>query len=877
MRLCLLLLFPIISLQSGDLSPFIRPTRYDLIFDTDFNSWTYSGSVNIQFDVLKQSHEIRLHASETVNISELTVQGVSLNHPLAYLTSRATSLLYGTWKLNYKCKPCSSHRWNTAKDLLIIKLGSALPPGHYVIKSLFSGTVSSKLTGYYRTGYTLAHGGGYVNMASTHLSPDKARTVFPSFDEPQFRAVFSLTVIHPNNLIATSNMPVSKEVLLADGRKSTKFEDTPGMSTYLLAWVQHNFVFEERIIEGVRMRHYARPAYRSVIAEKIEIVGKSVKFYNDFFKIPFPLPKLDTIGIPNYLVGGMENWGLITLTENAALSRPRQRFGSGEIDFRNLLAHEVSHMWFGNLVTMYWWDDLWLKEGMASYLSYPCADSLYDDVKMMDQFMINNWQKAMFADDIITSHPVQMPIHVTSQITQIFDSITYKKGATVLAMMRDVMGEEGFKSGMTHFLNTYKYSTARYRDLLTSMTRYCNNGAELRLFMNSFILQKNYPLIELQILSDKQIRLVQSRYVRDSGMIIKNDISPFNYSWYIPITIVTDSMSYTADKHIMMKEKEMVLTLSKPFKWIKLNSEGKHMYVTHYSSSNLDKTLEVVRENTLDPSLGTMNHRDRAHVICDIFSAAQVKLVPYSTAFEAAKCLREEQHYLPWTLIYKYFKTIRSMIDESWADCYRKYIVYLLLPQYKATKGSKETLVEQLKFEIFMKYARYIRGERKPTIYDGKDLSELVSQYKASAPQERADMDLLVQTSDGAEIELIGNTLLQYPSTSVSVIINFISYYSSVAPDVVWHVYRDNYQVYNDKYGLAQFEYANALKTMVKRQRNSQTIAEIEGFFKDHTAGAGYLGLQNGLEEAKFVSKFKQESEPELKRYLEGQRFCQDE
>jgi len=109
------------------------------------------------------------------------------------------------------------------------------------------------------------------------------------------------------------------------------------------------------------------------------------------------------------------------------------------------------------------------------------------------------------------------------------------------------------------------------------------------------------------------------------------------------------------------------------------------------------------------------------------------------------------------------------------------------------------------------------------------------------------------------------------------VIINFISYYSSVAPDVVWHVYRDNYQVYNDKYGLAQFEYANALTTMIKRQRNSQTIAEIEGFFKDHTAGAGYLGLQNGLEEAKFVSKFKQESEPELKRYLEGQRFCQDE
>jgi aminopeptidase N len=866
MRLCLLLLLPIISRQSGDLSPFIRPHRYDILLDTNFDTWDYSGSLEIQFDVQKQAKEIKLHARKTVNIAELTIEpAVSVKRPLSFLKSRIASILHQD-KTVYKCKPCPLKRWNVAEDLIKIDLGSPLAPGRYVMKSSISGKVSSKLTGYYKTGYNMAYEGGYVRMASTHLSPDKARTVFPCFDEPQFRAIFSLTLIHPNNLIATSNMPISKEIVLQDGRKSTKFEDTPGMSTYLLAWVQHNFIYEQRTMAGVRLRHYARPSFRSVIAEKIEIIGKSVEYYNNFFNISYPLPKLDTIGIPNYLVGGMENWGLITLSESIALSRPSQRFGTGEIAVRSTLAHEVSHMWFGNLVTMYWWDDLWLKEGMASYLSYPCLDALYSDVNMMDLFLINNWQTAMFADYIITSHPVHMPIKVTSQITQIFDHITYRKGATVLSMLKDVMGESNFKKGMTDFLNTYKYSTARYNDLLTSMAKFSNDGAKLKLFMDSYILQKNYPLIKLEILNDKTIRLVQSRYVRDSGMSVSNDTSPFDYFWHIPITIETDSGSYTADKHIMMSKKVMEITLPKAFKWIKLNSEGKHMYVTHYPDKNREHVMEILKK--------TMNHRDRGHFICDLFNAAQVKLVPYSTAFEAAKYLKHEKHYLPWFLVYKYLRTIRSMIDESLANCYRKYIVELLSDQYDETMAAKSNLVEQLKYQVFRNFARYIRGERISTTYDGNDLDELINNYKDATPEKRANMDLLVKTSNSTQIKEIGNTLVRNPSTSVSIIVTFISYYSARAPEAVWHVYRENYKVYNDKYGLAQFEYAATLKNMIKHQRNETVISEIEQFFKDHTAGAGHLGVLNGLEKAKFAIKFKKDSEPELKSYLERQSFC---
>lgn len=359
-------------------------------------------------------------------------------------------------------------------------------------------------------------------------------------------------------------------------------------------------------------------------------------------------------------------------------------------------------------------------------------------------------------------------------------------------------------------------------------------------------------------------------------MVIKNDTSPFNYTWHVPITFKTDSMKYSTDKSIMMSKKEMVLTLPKPFEWIKLNSEGRHLYVTHYSDSYLEKIMEVVKESARDPPKEILDHRDRGHVICDIFNSAQVKLVPYSAAFEAAKYLKEEKHYLPWTLSYTYFKNIRSMIDESLADCYRKYIVHLLLPQYKEVMAAKTTLVEQLKFEIFTKFARYIKSERTSHVFDSESLSEQIAKYKAATPEQRAGLDLLVLTTDPDQVELIGNTVVRYPSTAVSIIVNFIARYSNNAPVAVWHVYRDNYKVYNDKYGLAQFEYARSLKNMIRHQREGKIISEIEEFFRTHTAGAGHLGVLNGLEEAKFVSKFKQDSEPELKRYLESQSFCRD-
>ena len=850
--LLLILLAPSQQSQQpqGDLSPLVRPRDYSLLLDTNFDTWDYEGFLNVTVDVTGKVEEWRLHATEAVNIHYLSV------------FSTAGKLLH---ELEI------GERQNAARDLLLFS--QPLAQGEYLLRCSFRGVVSEKLTGYYRTGYSMEDGTS-IKMASTHLSPDKARTVFPSFDEPQFRAKFTLTLVHPEGLTATSNMPVLERTGSGKGRVLTRFAVTPPMSTYLLAWVQHNFIYAEKKIEGVMMRHYARPGRQEVIQEKIALLGAAVKYFNNFFNIPYPLPKLDTIGIPNYLVGGMENWGLITLSEGTALSTPATRFASQEFNYRNLLAHEVSHMWFGNLVTMYWWNDLWLKEGMASYLSFPCVGAIYNDVDIEDKLMERNWLKAMLADNMVTSHPVQIPIKVTSQITMIFDSITYRKGATVLYMLEEVMGKQHFKKGMTHFLETYKYSIARYDGLMTSMTKFSEEPGVLRRFMDGYILQKNYPLIRVEKVGERRIRLTQARYVRDSGMQLEDDSSPFNYSWYIPISILSDT--FAIDNYVIMKGKTLEVTLPKAYKWLKLNAGGKMMYVTHYSTSNLDQLLKAVQDNARDKELKTMSHRDRAHVLSDVFNLAQLNTIPYSRALEAAKYLREEQHYINWSMAYNYLKKIRQMIDESLAPCFRKYIVHLLQPQWREVLAKRDTLEEQFKLEAFIKLARYIPKARQETQYDQGELDAMVANYKAASEQERAGMSLHVETTDHDQITTIGNTLAQHPSTDVSKIIYFITQYSNDNPGAVWGVYKTNYKVYNDKYGLAQFTYADALETMIKEQKDGDTVEEIERFFKNHSAGAGSNGVQNGLEQAKFTAKFKENAEPELRSYLEKQEFCRE-
>ena len=865
-----LFLLPILVESSGDLPAHIRPSHYNLYLDSNLDTYTYTGNVVISIAVQQPTTVIKLHASEQVAISHI-------------------ELFDGENKLVEKLTVGS--RLNAARDLLQFTLTNEISPGNYTLRSNFSGEVSAKILGYYQTGYDRYERdergevvSDYVKMAATHLSPDKARTVFPAFDEPAFRATITLTLTHPDSLQALSDMPVAETRSIGGGRNSSTFQPTPAMATYLLAWVFHDFSFQEvKTPEGVRIRHYVKSDVASVFQEKLAITSKAVQFFNSYFGIPYPLPKLDTIGIPNYLVGGMENWGLITMTEDSAEVSDKGQWGSQRVSYTNLIAHEVSHMWFGNLVTMTWWDDLWLKEGMATYLSWPGTKFIMPEIDHQDH-LLGIWLTAMSVDKIVTSHPVHMPIEKTSQITQIFDSITYQKGATVLMMLREVMGELNFKQAMKNFLTKFAYSTAGFSDLLSSMTDVlpdANKQGSVRSFMNSFILQKNYPIVTVEKVDSKTVRLIQSRYVRDCGFVPQDDSSPFNFTWHIPITYITDAGSLK-DNYVIMGEKVLELTLPQPYKWLKLNSDAKQMFVTSYGSQEAQESvlkIAIASARAADQSTAVLNHRDRGHVLYDIFNNAQIGKLDYSYALNATyRYLRHEKHYIPYKMVLQHFADIRGLIDESLATCLRKFITKIIGgAKWKDSKtrsrAEDRTLFDELKNETLVMFARTMRGPRPEVEVEEEEFTESIEMYKEGTVSEdgtvvRDDSILAMKTNDPEQVEKIGNTLLDFPAADVDSITTFIALYSVACPGAVWKVYKTHWDYYNEKFGLAQFTYAAILQLMVGSQHEEGLLNEIQDFFKTHTAGAGTLGLANGLENAYYRIKFKRERQPGMEEYL---------
>ena len=840
-------------LAFGDLTADILPTLYTITLDTNFQTWRYTGYEEIYINVARDTEDLVMHSTVAVVITELRV-----SHNTRYISA--------TFK----------KRRNAAKDVVVYHLSEKLKKNaHYVLHIKFNGEVSKKLTGYYRTGYIDKSTKKYIKMTGTHLSPDKSRTVFPCFDEPQFRAKFKLITIHPSILSAISNMPVKNTKSLTNGRTQTEFHATPPMSTYLLAWVHHNFVSATVTVDGVRISHWIRPHYKDRAKEKAVLIGKAIHYFNNFFGLKYPLPKLDSIGIPNYLVGGMENWGLITMKEETSLSTPESRYGKRELSYRLLLTHEVSHMWFGNLVTMKWWNDLWLKEGMATFLQFESARSIFHDADMASA-LLQKVSRAMNADKVITSHSVEMPIKTTKQITQIFDTITYGKGAAVLSMLKEVLGPAKFKKGMTDFLKSYQYSVADYNNLMKSMTKGLGSDASLiTKFMNRYVLQKNFPIISVKKVNSQNIRLTQKRFVRFKDLSIKNDTSPYNYRWIIPIDYKTDT--FKSEKKVMMTGEHHVIQLKRQFKWIKLNNEGKMMFVTLYEDTSLMDSLHKSLRNSFRSihSNTQLSAKDRAQLLRDLFLSAEMKLIRYDTVLNIATYLKYEPDAVAWGLAATSFEEIRAYISGDLIMCLRTYVHQLVSLQYKVVRNKRKgRLQDQLKWTAFYRILTSVPKPHTETKVDEALLKATISKYKQANEFERRNIGIFLETTDKEQVIAIGNTVAKYPSRNVFKILSFIYRYANTNPEAVWQVYRYNYDVYNKKFGLAQFSYASALKYMISHQRSETVLTAIQTFFNSHTAGAGALGVERGLEKAKYGIYFRSELEGSLRDYLESKPYC---
>ncbi|XP_064215469.1 endoplasmic reticulum aminopeptidase 1 isoform X6 [Tribolium castaneum] len=658
------------------LPTFVRPTRYNITIHPNLTTLEVKGQVSIEFHVEKETRFIVLH-SKNLTIGDKMVQ------------DRKGHNLKVVKMLEY-----------TGAQQLYIEIKDAFRKRHnYTINFRFTSKLGREFEGFYISSY-INKDGERRYLATTHFEPTYARAAFPCFDEPNFKAKFKMSIFRDRFHIALFNTPVinTEDVgfYMGTGLLRDDFEESVEMSTYLVAFIICDYTHLSRQTQrGVSVSVYTPPPYISQASFALNTTTHILDYFEDFFGVPYPLPKQDLAAIPDFATGAMENWGLITYRETAILYDPIETSTVAHQYVAIVIAHELAHQWFGNLVTMKWWNDLWLNEGFASYLEYLGVDNLFPEWKMMEQFILDKTQPALALDALSSSHPISVAVHDPAEIEAIFDTISYSKGAAILYMLSKFLQQETLQNGLNDYLSTYKYSNADTKDLWNIFSRNTNQSLEVRTIMDTWTQQMGFPLITISR-EDNEVLVTQERFlltVESANSSIRNSPkSKFDYKWYVPFTYITNNDTQTV-YNVWMNMTDVRFELDPDITWIKANVNQSGFYRVMYDEAMWRSLVNVLRTNHT-----VFNPADRANLIDDAFTLCRAGLLNASIPLELSLYLSKERDYVPWATAIEHFQSWSRRLSESLAyKLFLKYMRQLLTPVAKYIGwGNKGSHLEKL-------------------------------------------------------------------------------------------------------------------------------------------------------------------------------------
>lgn len=457
-----------------------------------------------------------------------------------------------------------------------------LTPGHHTIVISYDAEITDAMHGMYPCYFE--HNGVKKELLATQFESHHAREVFPCIDEPEAKATFDVTLTTETGITVLGNMPVSLQ-REEDGLLVTTFETSPRMSTYLLAWVTGEMHAKSgKTKRGVEVNIWATPAQPAASLDfALDIAIRSIEFYEAYFNTEYPLPKSDHVALPDFSSGAMENWGLITYREIALLADPATTGISSKQYIATVIAHELAHQWFGNLVTMRWWNNLWLNESFATLMEYIAIDTLHPEWNMWLEFSTNESIMALRRDAIDGVQAVQVDVHHPDEISTLFDgAIVYAKGARLLRMLQHYVGDDAFQAGLKQYFKDHAYSNTEADDLWMAIA--LSSGKDIVSIMNTWISQPGYPVVHAEK-KDRNVTLTQEQFF----------VGPHADStklWPLPLS--------ASDKSFpdLMNEKtiEVVLQSNTPFR---LNVGDSAHFITWYDPTLLRKLLDQVRNGEL--------------------------------------------------------------------------------------------------------------------------------------------------------------------------------------------------------------------------------------------------------------------------------------
>lgn len=552
-------------------------------------------------------------------------------------------------------------RINTHKayDEVRLHSPSLLYPGDYTVTIHFSGKITDPMNGLYPCYFT--HEGTDKILLATQFESHHAREVFPCIDEPEAKATFDLTLITPDSseTVLANTPAISQETVPADTGKQVKttFETTPVMSTYLLAFAYGEVGFTEaQTTRGTTVRVYATPDNVGFTDFALKTAVGCLEFYEEYFDIPYPLEKCDMIALPDFASGAMENWGLITYREQTLLVDPKNTSLHTKQYVAMVVAHELAHQWFGNLVTMRWWTDLWLNEGFASWIEYLAVDHLFPDWDMWTQFIATEQQAALKLDALENTHPIEVPIKHPDEIRSIFDAISYSKGASVIHMLYGYLGAEDFRDGLRHYLKEHAYQNTSTVDLWSALEK--ASKKPVKKFMHAWTTLPGFPIISV-VPEKSDVRISQERFY------MQKPAETDGSHW--PVPLLTEM---GGPERLDISSRLIHTDHVK-----KLNMGQSGFYRTDYAPTLTEALAETVAD---------MQPLDRLGLLADVFETVKAG---YSSAVEAVKLLEryeQEDNAAVWDIIASNIGEMRRILDsDELREALKPLIIRLTAKQLK--------------------------------------------------------------------------------------------------------------------------------------------------------------------------------------------------
>ena len=854
----------------GKLPKDVVPTDYSVRIVPDIDKLTFAGTETVKLNVRRRVRELVLNALE-LKIEAASIDGKEL--------------------------PGSVIKTDTKNELLTLALPSGLAAGEHTLTFGFTGKINEQGQGLFYMRYQEQGTGARKIMLGSQFEATDARRFFPCWDEPVFRARFQLTAVVPENWLAVSNMPVESEKKIAGG-KEVRFAATPPMSSYLNVFVAGELDFIESRSGPTQLRVIATKGKAEMGRYALEATAQILQYYNDYFGVAYPLPKLDQIALPGGFGGAMENWGGITYYESKLLFDPKSSSAETKQDIYEVLAHEMAHQWFGDLVTMAWWDNLWLNEGFASWMGSKCTahfnpqwevwlrrESPRDPSRRVGIAK----EAALEGDARSTTHPIQQPVATEAEANSAFDDITYKKGQSFLRMLESFLGEDVFRQGIRRYMAAHMYSNTTTADLWNALSE--ASGKPVGEIAAGWTEQPGFPVVKVKREQGGNVSLTQERFT-------VNFTNAPPLEWKIPRTYAV--VGETPATLLMTRKLDSIHNIPAD-RALKLNVNGAGNYRVEYDEVSWKLLLGVLK------NLGV---EDRVNLLCDIWALTQANRAPIAVYFELVEKLPASTELAEREQIIHVLDFINRLLSgSSEQEEFQRYAQSLLRPTFDAvgweTKPGEQTATANLRaslitalgnlndpkivancrehFKAYLANPKSLAPDLRPAVFsvvgryaDEATWNELhqLGLKTTSIEEKQNYYDALAGAIDPKLVKKALPIALtdELPTSRAVFLVSRVARESG-HPDIVWDFARASMKALLAKSdALGANTYAPSLFTFFS---DVSRLQELKTYAKGNLSAASAPQVAKALDEIQFRSEFKKRLAPQLSAWINGKNLAE--